>query len=181
MLLAFCACHATWAQTETLDSKAFNYRNAGLKVGPSLSRVSGASFAVGFHAGVFGEIRERKCLGYSGELLFSHQGGKSGAVNMGLSYLALPVMLNLYAGKTAFQVGPYAGLLLAGNVKSSGGSRDISGSLKSSDFGVTGGLKTMFSEKVGLGLRYWLGLSDVSPNSDTKKNQSLQLSLYYAF
>ena len=188
---------------------AFGFANAqetkfGVKGGINLSNYSGDSDdyegKVGFNVGGFAEIKISDKFAIQPELLFSTQGAKfseSGpdftvTYKENLSYLNIPVMAKYYvADKFSIEAGPQIGFLVAAKGKGEGNftgtnfseSEDIKSDFNTVDFGVNFGLGFDFTEKVSLGFRYNLGLSNVIKDSSDFKdaNSVLSLSIGYKF
>jgi hypothetical protein len=181
----------------------------GVKAGVNLANLTGdfdPSIKVGFHVGGFMEYKVSKKFTIQPELLYSTQGAKynstevgdnisvSGETNIKLAYLNLPVMAKYYiSNKFSLEAGPQIGFLLSaknefdftgiylGEPISVSGEEDIKYDLNSIDFGINFGAGYDFNDKISLGLRYNLGLSDVSDFYYFDKNSVIQLSLGYKF
>lgn len=172
----------------------------GVKAGANLTTFTGdvedLDSKVGFHVGGFAEIKLTDKFAVQPEILFSTQGAKekesspfgSFEYKTNLSYLNIPVMAKYYvAEKFSLEAGPQIGFLLSAKAKFDGGGEsgdeDIKDGLKSIDFGVNFGAGYDFTENVSVGLRYNLGLSNISDSEgDGKvKNSVFSLSVGYKF
>jgi hypothetical protein len=181
----------------------------GVKAGINLANLTSnedLSMRIGFHVGGFMQYKLSEKFALQPELLFSTQGAKyqgSGALsgyvisvesNYKLAYLNLPVMAKYYvSNKFSFEAGPQIGFLLSaknefdysgtllGEPISDSGEIDIKDDFNSFDFGINFGAGYDFNDKISLGLRYNLGLSDVSDYYYLDKNSLIQLSLGYKF
>lgn len=169
----------------------------GVKAGANLTTFTGdvedLDSKVGFHVGGFAEIKLTDKFAVQPEILFSTQGAKykepGYEEKTNLSYLNIPVMAKYYvAEKFSLEAGPQIGFLLSAKAKFDGdgesGDEDIKDGLKSIDFGVNFGAGYDFTENVSVGLRYNLGLSNISDAEvgDGKiKNSVFSLSVGYKF
>lgn len=171
----------------------------GIKAGLNVSNFTGYAEDIktlaGFHVGGFAEIKIANKWGIQPEFLFSTQGttiegydGNSNT-NVKLNYLNIPVLAKYYfTDAFSVEVGPQFGLLLT--AKSKG--EDIEDLFKSSDFGLNLGCGYNLTENFALGLRYTIGLSNISDVADEYqdypefynlnfKNSNFALSLAYKF
>lgn len=186
----------------------------GVKGGVNFATLTGdvqnASMKVGFNVGGFAEIKVSEKFSVQPEVLFSTQGAKdeeSGDLGGGttykdenkinLAYLNVPIMAKYYvADKFSLEAGPQFGFLMSAkndytSTTTNGGvtntesqNVDIKDSTKSVDFGLNFGAGYEFTENVSAGVRYNLGLSDISDDNDdnTKVNNSvISLSIGYKF
>jgi len=181
----------------------------GVKGGVNFANLTGdfdPSMKVGFHIGGFMEYKVSEKFVLQPELLFSTQGAKykddqvgegfsvAGETNIKLSYLNLPIMAKYYVtNKFSFEAGPQIGVLLSakneygytGTIQgvpvSESGEIDIKDDLNSIDFGINFGAGYDFNDKISVGLRYNLGLSEISEYYYFDKNSVFQLSLGYKF
>ena len=95
-------------------------------------------------------------------------------------------MLKYYvADKFILETGPQIGLLMNAKLKGGGDSLDVKDNFKTIDFGVNFGTSYSFSENISAGLRYNLGLSNISKSVDGEtsnvKNNVISLSVGYKF
>jgi len=160
-----------------------------------------------FHAGITSELELSDQFSLRPELLFSRKGMDfSGTFanivsvnyNDKLSYLTLPVTVAFKAelgpGKVVLGAGPYAGVLLSGERKSSGaifsfggsGTRDLKigdnndDDYKPLDAGLNFQAGYEFTDQIFFTANYGLGLMDVQANGDDnnyRRNRSLELGL----
>jgi hypothetical protein len=185
----------------------------GVKAGLNLSNLTGdgsPTMKVGFHIGGFMEYKLSEKFAIQPELLYSTQGAKyefsesfdgesySEEFNYKFSYLNIPIMAKYYVSeKFSLEAGPQIGFLLnadsdydysetiAGETYSESGTTDIKDFINSTDFAINFGAGYDFNEKISLGLRYNLGLTDVEkdlePGASGIKNSVFQLSFGYKF
>ncbi|MGL2963256.1 porin family protein [Flavobacterium sp. RSB2_4_14] len=181
----------------------------GVKAGVNFANLTASedlTMKVGFHIGGFMEYKLSKKFTLQPELLYSTQGAKyqgsdalsgyiiSGESNYKLAYLNLPVMAKYYvSSKFSLEAGPQIGFLLSaknefdysgtllGEPISESGEVDIKDDFNAFDYGINFGAGYDFNDKISLGLRYNLGLSDVSDFYYFDKNSVIQLSLGYKF
>lgn len=174
----------------------------GVQVGANFANVSGddtfdqTDSKFNFTFGVFGEFKMADKFGIQPELIFSGQGFKYKAddgngntieFKQKMSYVNVPVLGNYYLSDNFYlQGGPYLGFLTSAEVNVSGtlglssqfglGDGDNKDAYKSTDFGAMVGLG-MTSGRIILGLRYQLGLANVSDvDGADAKHRVLQLN-----
>ncbi|KIA99211.1 hypothetical protein OA93_06165 [Flavobacterium sp. KMS] len=190
---------------------AFGFSNAqevkfGAKGGINLSTLTGdidnASSKVGFQVGGFAEIKLSDKFFVQPELLYSTQGAKNKVSGFGYSeenklkfgYLNVPVMAKYYViEKLSLEAGPQIGFLVSAKSEySSTGfgedeseKVDVKDQFKSIDFGVNFGAGYDFTENISAGVRYNLGLSNITDFGDGDnakfKNSVFSLSVGYKF
>jgi opacity protein-like surface antigen len=183
----------------------------GIKGGFNSSNFSGDTgrvdfkSRVGFNVGAFVAINLSEKFTLQPEILYSTQGAKAvnvsalyddviytGDVKFNLSYINIPVMIKYYvADKFNFEAGPQIGFLTSAktSTKLDGSSQtvdeDIKDSFESVDFGLNFGAGYDFTENVSAGIRYNLGLANISKTQsvDNSKihNNVFSLSLEYKF
>ncbi|HSI90474.1 MAG TPA: outer membrane beta-barrel protein [Adhaeribacter sp.] len=188
IFIAFLLSHPGFAQT-LQQSSASSFPpeiTFGLRGGLNLSSVSAFSNYLGFHGAITGDFQTSDRFGYSSEIGFSKQGGYTGGTTLTTNYISVPLLLNIYTGRFTWQAGGYSALLLQANVKTGYGFNDVTGALTGSDFGLVAGFKLRVLEKAGVGLRYYLGLKEISggnyfPFNSQLYNSTLQFSLNYHF
>ncbi len=162
----------------------------GVKGGATINKISGKSFSEqftwGYHLGGFATFNFGK-IGIQPEVLFNqvnmdtssnfssvYQFNKVGKVK--LSYLSIPLLLNINANKfVTLQVGPQFGILMN---KSNTLVQNGKNAFKSGDFSMLGGLQLNIS-KLRIFGRYAIGLSNLNDidNKEKWKSQSIQLGL----
>ena len=168
--------------------------HVGLKAGTDIHKMSGKSFdeefKFGYHVGGFVTIKIKN-IGIQPEVYFSQvnartgtnpntviPGGSSSFKNIKLSYLNIPILLNVKFSKNVdFQLGPQYGILVdQNNILSSGKE-----AFKSGDFSINGGLQVKVS-KFRIYGRYNIGLSNLNDATDTEKwkSQAIHVGLGYA-
>ena len=167
----------------------------GVKVGLNLANLTDnfvgddSDIKIGFNSGLFAEISLSDKFIFQPELLFSKQGAKNEETNysLKLNYLNIPLMIkNVVADKFAFEFGPQIGFLLSANKEyeatSSGETvsdkLDVKDYYKSIDFGLNFGATFDVSEKVIIGARYNVGLSNIIDDEDTEKDLYLKNSVF---
>ena len=168
---------------------AFGFANAqdvkyGAKAGLNMSSIStdGASSLLAFHLGGFAEIKINPKFAVQPELLYSAQGAKFTGGDLNLNYINIPVMAKYYvADAISIEVGPQIGFLMS--AKADG--VDVKEFFSSTDFGLNLGGGYNLNEKMSLGLRYNMGLSDVEKDLPSgakgSKNSCVQISFGYKF
>lgn len=168
---------------------AFSFANAqdtkfGVKGGLNMSNNSldGAKSITSFHFGGFVQIKVNDKFSVQPELLYSAQGAKNNLETLNLNYINIPVMAKYYvADAFSIEAGPQLGLLIS--AKDNG--MDVKEMCNSTDFGLNFGAGYDLNEKMSLGLRYGIGLTNVVKNvagqSFNSTNSNIQLSFGYKF
>ncbi|WP_462251066.1 porin family protein [Ekhidna sp.] len=152
----------------------------GIKAGANFANtnISGSESITALHAGAYGLIKFAN-LGVQPEVLFSKQGSDlSGASEVNLDYVNIPVMLKFYfpAGLN-LQAGPQFGVLLNAE---DGSGNDIKSDIKNSDLSAAVGAGWDAPFGLNFTARYVFGLSDNDDGFGTEvKNQTFQLSIGY--
>lgn len=170
----------------------FDRLHFGLKAGGNYSDFYNGDIdtegIAGFHAGAIVAFDINQKFSVQEEFLFSTQGtklkgGLSDGKDLKLSYVSVPIVLKY---KTNFgiyiEAGPQIGILVSEDFK------EITNNdfAKKIDGGVVGGIGYQFQNGLGVGARYYLGLTDVSKiksttiNTDFQNNMA-QVSLFYIF
>ena len=162
----------------------------GVKGGATINKITGKSFSEqftwGYHLGGFATINLGK-IGIQPEVMFNqvnvdssshfsdiYQFNKVGKVK--LSYLSIPVLLNINANKfVTVQVGPQFGILMNKSKTLVQNGKDA---FKGGDFSMVGGLQLNIT-KLRIFGRYAVGLSNLNDidNKEKWKSQSIQLGL----
>jgi opacity protein-like surface antigen len=174
----------------------------GAKVGLNSSNLRGDmdfDSKIGFNAGAFTEISFSDKFIFQPELLFSAQGAKfeesegNATVSIKVNYLNIPLMLKYgVTDKLFLEFGPQLGFLLSAKSKyevayggeTDSGEQDIKDSSKSFDFGLNFGASFDVAEKIMIGVRYNLGVSNINDDDrddDKAQNAVFSLSLGYRF
>ena len=162
----------------------------GVKGGATINKITGKSFSEqftwGYHLGGFATINLGK-IGIQPEVMFNqvnvdssshfsdiYQFNKVGKVK--LSYLSIPVLLNINANKfVTVQVGPQFGILMNKSKTLVQNGKDA---FKGGDFSMVGGLQLNIT-KLRIFGRYVVGLSNLNDidNKEKWKSQSIQVGL----
>ena len=174
-----------------LASSAFSQGfKIGVKGGATINKITGKSFSEqftwGYHVGGFATINLGK-IGIQPEIMFNqvnvdssshfsdiYQFNKVGKVK--LSYLSIPVLLNINANKfVTVQVGPQFGILMNKSKTLVQNGKDA---FKAGDFSMVGGLQLNIT-KLRIFGRYVVGLSNLNDidNKEKWKSQSIQVGL----
>jgi hypothetical protein len=165
----------------------------GVKAGANITKVEGRSFKdefrYGYHAGGFATVGVGGRFAIQPEVLFNqiqtrtgtefsniYQNALSGATNVKLNYLSIPILLNYKLGSLlTLQAGPQFGVLLDRNKNLLENGKDA---FDKGDLSMLGGVQIGFS-KIRLNGRYFVGLNNINDidNQDQWKNQGFQLSV----
>ncbi len=161
--------------------------NFGVKGGLNFATLTGGNnseigWTTDFNLGVMAEIKISEKFSFQPELIYSGQGfGSSDSAEgtIALNYLNVPLIGKYYVTeKLSLEAGPQIGFLIS----TKGGTQDYEDLIKATDFGVNLGLGYKLDNGLNFGLRYNLGLSNISDVSGTtNRNGVLQLSVGYFF
>ena len=162
--------------------------------------VEGNKSRIGYQVGGFAEIKISEKFSVQPELLYSAQGVNFKEEGIGFSYedkqnngyLNIPVMAKVYVTpKVSIEAGPQIGFLLNSKSKYEekvsdvifSGEEDTKDLFKSTDFGLNFGLGYDLTEKLSIGGRYNLGLSNILKDAggEKVKNSVFSFSLGYKF
>ena len=153
---------------------------AGLNLATVTGNISDPSILVGIHFGSMAEVTINKQLAVQPEVLFSMQGATySKKGNTQLNYLLFPVIGKYYIIENlSLEAGPHLGLLLTARDEG----ENIKKHISSTDVGFNIGAGYKLKNKINLGLRYSIGLTNINDNGGDKTNNAvLQLSVGYFF
>lgn len=168
---------------------AANAQDISLKAGYTLSDVlvspePGNIFTSKntFHFGIaMNNLQLTDRIGIQPELLYSMQGFKvAGIGNVGMHYLAAPILMKLSMNdELSILVGPQVSYLVNSRLGLVNDLFSISynGLFKSIDVGIAGGLEYKVTDKMAIGGRYILGLTDV--NKDFQLTSNSNFSDYF--
>ena len=165
----------------------------GLKAGANIVKVDGKSFndefKYGYHLGGFANIGIGGRFSIQPEVLFNqyqtktdssfkniYQNALSGATDIKLNYLSIPLLLNYKLGSLlSLQAGPMFSVLMDHNKNLLQNGEDA---FKKGDFSMLGGAQISLG-KIKLNGRYVVGLNNINDidNQDKWKSQGFQLSL----
>lgn len=170
----------------------FNRIHFGLKAGGNYSDFYNADFDTdglpGFHAGAIVALDINKNWSLQEDFLYSTQGvklkgGFSDGKELKLSYISVPIVVKYKTDfGLYFEAGPQVGILVSEDFK------EITNDdfAEKIDAGMVGGIGYQFSKGIGIGARYYMGLTNVSKIKSTTvntdfQNQMSQVSLFYIF
>jgi hypothetical protein len=135
------------------------------------------------HAGLLAHFHLNKNWAIQPELMFSGQGAKyDGDRTLKLDYLNIPVLAQyMFDNGLRLQTGPQLGFLL--NAKSEVGDleADVKDELNTTDFSWSFGVGYITPGGFGVDARYNLGLSNISEDDNSVKNNVFQLGIFYQF
>lgn len=122
-----------------------------------------------FHVGLFFDKENTKTFSIQPEILFSMQGNEiatpTGNIKEQLGYFIFPILFKYQAvEQMALYAGPQVGLLVFGNEINGAKVKDY---YKPIDLSLSAGIEFMASEKVRVGGRYNLGLSNIDDFDDS--------------
>lgn len=176
--------------------------NAQLSVGPrvgvnnSMAKFSGSDVKVdplapGFYVGAFANYQFAKNFAAQIEFSYSEEGTKYKEVGyptvytVNIGYLNIPLLVRFKThGGFYLETGPQMGLRLSANESVNGNKESDKNEISSNKFSWCFGLGFQIAKKLGIGLRYAAGLSNVNTASVTDgniKDNVLSLGLSYSF
>ncbi|HEX8016227.1 MAG TPA: porin family protein [Flavobacterium sp.] len=178
--------------TSSFSQSFFDRLHFGLKAGGNYSDFYNADFDTeglpGFHAGAIIAFDINKNWSVQEEFLYSTQGAKlksefSDDKDLKLSYISVPIVVKYKTDfGLYFEAGPQVGILASEDFK------EITNDdfAEKIDAGMVGGIGYQFSNGLGIGARYYMGLTDVSKIKSTTvktdfQNHMSQVSLFYIF
>lgn len=196
--------------TTTIKKQAFgiktglNLANTSNSLAPLTTPdvYSDPKMKMGLILGVFSQFQLSQGLRFQPELMYSAEGsiidGKLGANNTmvtvfrnRINYLNIPLMLQFTKGSGFYaEVGPQLGFRLSAKYKfenptTTGGGQtsvtDMKNTTKGTAFSLGAGLGYELPSGIGIGLRYMLGLTDISTTSTSIKSNVLSIGLQYRF
>jgi hypothetical protein len=168
----------------------------GLKGGLNVSTLNysdatNADWRTGFHLGGLAHIHITPSFSLQPEVYYSSQGGKipnpfgSGEMNLNLSYINVPVLLQYnFANGFRLQGGPQVGFLVGVSDKVNDVElhRLSTDNFKSVDVSLPLGISYLGYSGLGVDARYNIGLTNISKSSTpTIKNSVFQVGAFYLF
>lgn len=135
------------------------------------------------HAGLLAHFHLNKNWAIQPELMFSGQGAKyDGDRTLKLGYLNIPVLAQyMFDNGFRLQTGPQLGFLL--NAKSEVGDLEanVKDELNTTDVSWSFGVGYITPSGFGVDARYNLGLTNISEDDNSVKNNVFQLGIFYQF
>lgn len=174
--------------SEPFQPKSIIGIKAGLNMATLGGDASGISTRVGFHIGLYADLKADDNFHLQPELIYSSQGAKSNSSNevAMYNYLNIPLIIKVYAVEGLhFDFGPQFGVLTGAEVKLNGGQKvDVKDALNSFDLSFGLGMGYNMNE-IDLNLRYNLGVTTTvnepdNPREDSFSNQVFQISIGFA-
>jgi hypothetical protein len=145
-----------------------------------------------YHAGLFTDVKITRSFTFRPQIIYSAQGFEipqildyagnliGTDIKILLHYINTPLQVlyspSLSFGKPWIGLGPYAGVLLGGKIKTSDGSSSLrvgnkdDDDYKRFDFGISGSVGFLFKNGILFGADYNLGLTTVDRGNDKAKN-----------
>ncbi len=179
-------------QAQLLKEVPFSFQpvlHYGIKGGVNISSISEIATNdpfIGFHTGVFGAYQVSENSGFGAEINYSRQGVSGNFLDISLSYLNIPVMINLYDGPATFQLGAYGARLLKADSRVGLEKQKINQMLEKNDFGLVVGLTYCPMGVTFVGARFNLGLMNINDHLTTSdqvnlRNRNAQIQVGYKF
>ena len=156
--------------------------NFGAKAGINMSNLTGdaeTDAKIGFQVGAFAEFKISEKFAIQPEVMYSALGAKDDADNLNMNFIVIPVMAKYFVSeKFSLEAGPQVALLMSAKY----GDVDVKDAFKSTDFGLNLGAGYDVSEKMNVGLRYSMGMSNISEDDTFDiKTSNIALTLGYKF
>ena len=159
----------------------------GLKAGANLSALKTgdqlSDHRTGYYAGAFSHLHLNRHFALQPEVMYSSQGAEySSTSKRKLNYINVPVLGQyMFGNGLRLQTGPQVGFLTSAKQESGSEEATIKTSMKSTDFSWSFGAGYLSPVRLGIDVRYNLGLNDISKNNTDMKNRGWQLGLFYQF
>jgi len=138
----------------------------------------------GFDGGVFVQLGQQR-FKFQGEVNYTMIGVELNNFNSEYtikhSYITVPLLMKVRAGKIHFLTGPQAGFLLSSKTDTSGaGSADVKEQFKSYDYSWVFGLETPVTGQFSFGVRYVIGMTNIADRLNFEmQNRYLSLRIGY--
>ncbi len=170
-------------------SDVVKHADIGIKVGynaANFTNAAGSSYKMkdGFNAGLLAHFHINHNWAIQPELVYSTQGTNynNSSSSYSLNYLNIPVLAQLMFGPGfRLETGPQLGFLTHAAAKTGNVSVKDNDSFNSTDFSWAFGLGYISPVKLGLDVRYNLGISDITKASSTVHNSVIQAGVFYQF
>jgi hypothetical protein len=177
------------AQTRLCIKAGLNIANQSLSSTSTITGTLPTTTSTGFHLGLVLNAPLSKGISIQSGLLFSQKGFNiflnGYDISATYNYIEVPINLRINVTKRLFiGGGPYLGYALSGTITTGKQSEDIkfgSGNGKRSDFGVNILAGIEIAEGFTISGNYSLGLSNISEDSQTIKNNVIGISLTKLF
>ncbi len=163
-----------------------NVNDRAMKNNSSSSVQDNSKPDIGFHVGVFGELKFGKKILFIPEIHFSQKGFILSAVasdtRLNLNYLELPLIISYSPiHRLSIDLGPSFAYKISAVGKRDGSKTNIDFRYDQNfDFGVNGGLRFNITKRVSIMGRYYYGLVAIDEIESVKHyNRTIQLSLSY--
>ena len=171
----------------------------GVQAGMNMANLSGEDMETDMKMGIFGGVTAAFSLTDVMTLetgaLYSTKGTQnedSGIkISMAFSYIEIPLNIAYsVSDQISLMAGPYIGLLMSANIKSSGEflgqtideEVDIKDDIANMDFGINIGASFSINESISVGAGYQLGLADIGSEDDLDAtNTNIHIGMSYSF
>jgi len=147
---------------------------AGLNIGKERISAAGVTVtsdaSISFLAGVYSSFSVSDQISLAPEIIYSVDGGEFNVQGFTgkdrLSYISVPLLIKYRPiEKFNLHAGPQLGFLINAETEINGQTIDISEGIKSTNFSFAFGGETNF-DNLNVGIRYILGLSNISEDTD---------------
>jgi len=193
-------------ETKTITKQSLTSKKSifGIKGGLNISNQDSgitstkSSSLLGFHIGGYFEHIISEKFSIQPELLFSTQGGKliykdflppnlfdpssirDIEIKSSLYYINVPITFKYYLiDKFTIEFGPQVGFLVSSNIKNPSTVLIYKEDYKSLDYGLNFGASYIITNNISFGIRYNMGLNNISNSSTEIKNNVFSLSTLY--
>lgn len=164
---------------QLMQAQSDSYYLIGLKGGVNVANLQGSegSTLTGFTGGLYAEYLISPVFTLRSEALYSLQGNRNDLLSdrIKLHYLNWPILGKVYVSDMlGLEFGPQIGFLLSGT-----GGTLPSGAYNAVDFGLAFGTSVNVVSNLDIGVRYNLGLTEVTKTHQNIKNSVFQFTLGY--
>ena len=160
---------------------AVQAQEIGVKAGINLANIrstfdgdaESGDMAFDFHLGGYAEFGINDLIAFQPELLYSREGTKDSEsfeedVRLQVNLIQVPLLFKFYVAEGFnLHVGPQVGFIVSKKFKVDGSSINIDEGFNTVAFGAVGGAGFNVNEKIEVGGRYNLGLSDWLDDDDS--------------
>jgi len=170
----------------------------GLVAGMNMSNFSGkgmeTDMKMGINGGVTAKFSLTDVMILETGILYSTKGTQVEddiKQSFNLSYIEIPLNIAYsVSDQISLMAGPYIGLLMSANIKSSGEflgqtideEVDIKDDIANMDFGINIGASFSINESISVGAGYQLGLADIGSEDDLDAtNTNIHIGISYSF
>jgi hypothetical protein len=143
--------------------------------------------AIDFHLGGYAEFGISDLISFQPEVIYSREGFKDDileeTIRLQVNVIQIPLIVKFHVAQGFnLQIGPQPGFIVSTKAKADGSSENIDEGFNTFVFGAVGGAGFEVSEKIEVGGRYNLGISDWLDDGDSDfKTTSNVIQFYLSY